>query len=103
MQILLPLAIVFKGSCHGIIAIQVERTDTEALFKRSDGYFECFYINETSHNIFQDGTWMKTGDTVERYPSDERFGASAWCGREKTIRELYERLNAVSDQNISKE
>ncbi|MCL6102211.1 MAG: hypothetical protein M1292_06925 [Bacteroidetes bacterium] len=43
---------------------------------------------------------MKTDDTVERYPNDEKFGVSGWSGREETIRERYERMNAVSDIDV---
>jgi hypothetical protein len=101
MKILLPLEIELRGSCSGIIGNQVERTDTKALYRRSDGYWECFRIIVIRHNIYDNGAWIYTGNTIERYPSEESFGVSAWCGREKTIREQYERLNAVSDIDVS--
>lgn len=100
MKISLQLQIELKGSCAGITATQVERTATKALYKRSDGYWECFRIIERRYNYFKDGFWVQTTDTIERYPTDECFGASAWCGSEKTIREVYDRLNTVSDPDV---
>lgn len=100
MKISLPLQIELKGSCAGITATQVERTATKALYKRSDGYYECQKIVESRHNVFENGSWANTGNTIERVASDECFGISAWCGREKPIREIYDRLNTVSDPDV---
>ena len=104
MNIILPLVIELKGSCRGITTTQVERTDRKALYNRSDGYWECFYVKEAKEKVFKDGKWTPTGDTVERYPKDEDFGSWAWCGKEKRIREIYEQMNegksAVSDITV---
>jgi len=92
MKKLLPLIIELKGTCSGINSSQVERTECKALYKRSDGFFECFLISATRLDIFKDGHWTKTDDTIERYPRDEKFGVTAWCGREKSIRAKYEAI-----------
>lgn len=104
MKIELLLVIELKGSCAGITATQIDRTETKALYQRSDGYFECFYISETRYNVFKDGNWTRTSDTIERYPRDDKFGISAWCGKEKSIRTIYQAMkenrSAISDSTV---
>lgn len=100
MKIILPKTIDFRGSCKGVTATQISRTETKALYRRSDGYFECFRVIESDHSIFQDGKWTQTGDTIERYPNDEQCSVSAWSGREKTIRGIYEGMKAISDGDV---
>lgn len=92
MKKLLPLEIQLKGSCRGMVARQIERTETKALYHRSDNYFECFHIKIVKEKIYKDGNWFPTGDTMEKYPGGEHFGKWAWCGREKRIREIYEAM-----------
>ncbi len=100
MKIILPITIELKGSCKGITTTQVERTETNALYKRSDDVWECFKIRVTAVNVFVNGSWVNTYDLIERYPHDELFGLSAWSGRETTIRAIYNQLNADSDSSI---
>jgi len=105
MKKILPIVIELKGSCKGISTTQVERTDRKALYSRSDGYWECFYVKEAKEKVFKEGKWIPTGDAVERYPKDEDFGRWAWCGREKSIRSIYQGMNgnqkANSDVTVS--
>ncbi|MCK9412103.1 MAG: hypothetical protein M0Q53_07360 [Prolixibacteraceae bacterium] len=92
MKKILPLIIELKGSCRGIVTTLVERTERKALYHRSDGYYECFVIKVVKEKAYKDGKWIPTGDTVEKYPKDNDFGAWAWCDREKKIRERYEAM-----------
>lgn len=105
MKKILPRTVELKGSCRGITTTQVERTDRKALYRRSDGYWECFLLKEKKEKIFKDGKWILTCNTVERYPKNGDFGKWAWCGREKTIQAKYELLdeyrNAISDVSVS--
>lgn len=93
MKKILPLVVELKGSCKGITTTQAERTDRKAIYRRSDGYWECFYVKESKEKIFRDGKRIETGDTVERYPKDEEFGKWAWCGKERSIRAIYMDMN----------
>jgi hypothetical protein len=92
MKKILQLEIKLTGSCRGMTTTQVERTETKALYKRSDNYWECFHIKEVKEKVRKDGKWVETGDTIEKYPKDEDVGAWAWCDREKKIRERYEAM-----------
>lgn len=99
MKRLLQVKIELKGSCKGLTATQIERTECKAFYKRSDGFFECFLISATRLDIFKDGHWTKTDDTIERYPRDEKFGVTAWCGSEKSIRAKYYDMVSGKDAN----
>lgn len=101
MKEILSVTVELKGSCSGITATQIDRTEFKAICKRSDGYFECFYIKEVNENIFDKGKWVPTGNIKEMYPKDEKFGVTAWCGSEKSIRTIYQAMKdhrrAISD------
>lgn len=92
MKKILPLVIELKGSCRGMTTTQVERTETKALYRRSDGYWECFFVKEEKEKVRMNGKWAETGDTIEKYPKDEDYGKWAWSGRENKIRERYEAM-----------
>ena len=92
MKKILPLDIELKGSCTGVTAKQILRTEEKALFRRSDDCWECFLIKVTKEKSYKDGEWVPTGNTKEVYPNDNAFGVSAWCGKEEKIRKIYEGL-----------
>ena len=68
----------------------VKRTDTKAIYKRSDGYYEIFMIRIQPHRVVF-GTIMEEG---EYYPNNEDFGSIAWTynSMEKAVN-CYDKLD----------
>jgi hypothetical protein len=81
-----------KGGCFGVTSKLIERTVSKALYHRDDGCDEAFIIRVKPERIYVDSKWVPTGNTVERYPRDNAFGVSAWCGKAEKIRRIYEGL-----------
>jgi len=73
----------------GLTAKLVCRTDKKAIYYRWDNVYEVFRITiKPAGEVFG-----KMYPTREAYPSNEDFGAIAWCfNDEKLAREMYDRI-----------
>jgi len=75
----LQVVIELKRVCAGITMTQVESTEFKMLYNQTDG-------------------------TIENYWRDDKFGISAWSGREKSILAEYEAMGekiiAISDVTV---
>ena len=59
-----------------VTAKQLYRTETTAVYERSDGYYEVFIIKIGKPQ--QTAFGLSIDDYYERYPSNRDFGKSAW-------------------------
>jgi hypothetical protein len=75
-----------KAGIRGLKATLVERTDTKAWYKRSDGEHEIFKIQiKPAGKVYG-----KHYPEREIYPNNEAFGKWAWCyPNEKGARQHY--------------
>ncbi len=64
-----------KGTgIKGLTAKCLMRTNKKAIYKRSDGYFEVFYIKTSK----AEEMFGKQYPDREVYPSNDDFGSTAW-------------------------
>jgi hypothetical protein len=78
----LPNMVSPRGTnLHGLTSTLVQRTEKVAWFIRNDGYHEVF--------IIKTGLSFDKSGTMEYYPSNNDFGISAWCIKEKHQAEHY--------------
>jgi len=74
MEKLKQIEEIHSAGIHGLKAELIERTDTKAIYLRSDGYYEYFYIT-----VLPEGeVFGKLYPERECYPSNESFGNNAW-------------------------
>jgi hypothetical protein len=75
----------------------VRRTNYKAWYKRADGYHEVFHIK-----IYPAQTlYGRKYPEREAYPSNEAFGAWAWCYKNKAKAE--EAYNNIKPKKANKE
>jgi hypothetical protein len=72
----LPEIVDIKGTgIPKLTAKRILRKGKKAIYERSDGMYECFYVKtQEACKIFDNEYPAK-----ETYPSNEDFGKIAWC------------------------
>ena len=80
----------------GLTATLVDRDNNKAIYVRSDGVWEVFFIKRAPAELIYDKSYPER----ELYPSNEDFGKSAWCYPDESLaRKRYDELKkrGVSD------
>ena len=74
-------------------ATLVDGDNKKAIYKRSDGVWEVFFIKRAPAELIYDKSYPER----ETYPSNEDFGKSAWCYlNESLARKRYDELSGRS-------
>ena len=94
MYKLLPKTVTVTGTgIKGLTAELIDRTENVCLYKRIDDVYETFIVNRREKTEI----FGKEYPPMEVYPSNEDFGQTAWCIRDKE--RAYKKFKTLSNGN----